>query len=43
MSALGLLVAFAIFVAIAVLGLLFGADSRPTAADPPQMWLPHRS
>jgi hypothetical protein len=43
MSALGLVVAFVILVAIAVLAPIFGADSRSTAADPPEVWFGHRS
>lgn len=43
MSALGLVVAFVILVAIAVLAPIFGADSRPTAQDPPEVWFRHRS
>ena len=38
MSALGLVVAFAILVAIAVLGPIYGVDTRPTADDPPERW-----
>jgi hypothetical protein len=42
MSALGLLVAFAILVAIAVLALLYGVDTRPGAGDKRETWFGRR-
>jgi len=38
MSDLGPVIAFAIFVAIAVLAPLFGVDTRPSAQDRPEPW-----
>jgi len=43
MSAVGLLVAFAILVAVAVLALLYGVDTRPSASDRREVWFGHRS
>jgi hypothetical protein len=42
MIAVGLLVAFVIMVAVAVLALLYGVDTRPTAADRREVWFGHR-
>jgi len=42
MSAVGLLVALAVLIAIAVLSLLYGVDTRPSAADRREMWFGHR-
>jgi hypothetical protein len=42
MSALGWLVAFAIPVAIAVLAPIVGVDTRPSEADPPEVWFGQR-
>ena len=42
MSALGLLVATGILVVIAVLSLLYGVDTRPSAADRREVWFGHR-
>jgi hypothetical protein len=43
MMALGLLVTFGIFVVIAVLGMMFGVDTRPGPADPPEVLFRHCS
>jgi hypothetical protein len=44
MSALGWLVAFAIpvAIAIAVLAPIVGVDTRPSEADPPEVWFGQR-
>jgi hypothetical protein len=42
MSVVGLLVAVGILVAVAVLALLYGVDTRPTAADRREVWFGHR-
>ena len=42
MTAVGFLVAFAILVAVAVLALLYGVDTRPNAADRREVWFGHR-
>jgi len=42
MTAVGLLVALGIVVAFAALTLLFGVDSRPSAADRQDVWFGHR-
>jgi hypothetical protein len=42
MSALGPAIVFAIFVAVAVLAPIFGADTRPGADDPPEAWFRSR-
>ena len=43
MSALGLVVVFAILVALAVLTPIFGADTRPGIQEPPEVFFRHRS
>jgi hypothetical protein len=42
MQGLGLAIAFAIFVAIAVLAPILGVDSRPGADDRPEAWFGSR-
>lgn len=42
MTAMGLLVALAILVGVAVLALLFGVDTRPSAGDRREVWFGHR-
>ncbi len=36
MSAVGFLIWLAVLVAVALAGLFFGKDTRPTVADPPE-------
>lgn len=43
MSALGLVVAVAILVALAVLAPIFGANTRPGIKEPPEVFFRHRS
>ena len=43
MTALGVVIVFAVFVALALLGPKFGADSRPGPEDPPEFWIRHCS
>jgi hypothetical protein len=42
-SALGLVVAFAILIALALLAPKFGANTRPGVQDPPELFFRHRS
>jgi hypothetical protein len=42
-SGLGVAIVFAVFVALAVLVPIFGADSRPGPQDPPEVWFRHSS
>jgi hypothetical protein len=42
MTAVGLFVAVAILVAVAVLALLYGVDTRPTASDRREVWFGRR-
>jgi hypothetical protein len=42
-SGLGVAIVFAVFVALAVLVPMFGADSRPGPQDPPEVWFRHSS
>ena len=43
MSAVGLAVAFAILIALAVLAPIFGTNTRPGIQDPPELLFRHRS
>jgi len=43
MTALGIAIAFVIFVALAVIGPKFGADSRPGPQVPPEAFFRHTS
>ena len=43
MTALGVTIVLAIFLALALLGPKFGADSRPGPDDPPEVWFRHCS
>lgn len=43
MTGLGVAIVLAVFVAVAVLVPMFGADSRPGPQDPPEVWFRHRS